>query len=361
MSQQLASLIERTDRVLAGLEDQAIAAMNKALERSYKELEKKLLTAYPKYTADEKPGLLANQRALLLFDELKTVLDQTQPQKQKNLEVIYDRVLTMASEEGITLSQELMSLRAGDSFQLSTAKVPVEVVAEAAKNAAQLVVGKDAAFKQEAKYIITQGLAMGQGGRKVARELRSRLGVTKRRAEGIARTEINRAQNEAAKANYKQNGIGYFQSIATADGRLCPYCGERNGNVYELEAGSIPWHVNCRCYAAPWSPHWEDLSLTDDKWVKDFREEGLEILGKQGGKPNKGPTYFERQAGLKTAPKPVWTAAKGYTADKAKLLGTDIPALASKVPEKAQSSSAKTASHDETFKYNGNPDEISEQ
>ena len=80
MSEALASLIARTDKVLEGLEDKAIAQMNLALVGVYKDLEKKLLASYPKYTTDAMPGLLANQRSLLLFDELKTVLGQTVPQ-----------------------------------------------------------------------------------------------------------------------------------------------------------------------------------------------------------------------------------------------------------------------------------------
>jgi SPP1 gp7 family putative phage head morphogenesis protein len=394
VSEAAASLIARTDKALAGLEADAIASMNLALTNSYLQLEKQLLAAYPNYTAAAQPNLLANQRALLLFDELKTVLSASSMDAVKPaLEKVYEKVLGAAAGEGTTLSDELMRLRGGDSFVTATGKVPIEAIAQAAKNAAELVVGKDQAFKAEARYLIIQGLATGAGGRKVAGQLRQRLGVSKGRAENIARTEINRAQNEAAKVNYKTNGIEYFQSIATADGRLCPYCGDRNGNVYRLDEASIPYHGGCRCYAAPFSPHWEDLGLTSNEWVKDFHDEGLALLEKQGGKANKGPTYFEKKAGMTTAPKPVWSPGKGYLVDKAKLLAADPfmlekaaaekakeQAVEEKKPTKAKKKSEKAPkvpkakakkeaqaiagnglkSHDETFEYNGNPDEIFE-
>lgn len=291
MSEALASLIARTDKSLEGLEDKAIAQMNLALADVYFQLEKKLLATYPKYTADAQPGLLSNQRALLLFDELKTVLGQTAPPGLKAaMEKSYEAILSTATQEGIALSDELMKLRAGDSFVTATAKIPIEVVGEAAKNAGALVVGKTDAFKSEARFIITQGLSTGVGGRKIAQQLRQRLGVTKGRAEAIARTEVNRAQSNAAKANYRANGLEYFQLIATADGRLCPYCGARNGNVYRHDEMQVPLHVNCRCYAAPFSPSWQEEGLTNDQWVKDFKEEGIDLLSKQGIKINNGPT-----------------------------------------------------------------------
>ena len=341
MSKELASLIARTDKSLNGLEDKAIAQMNMALLNLYKDLEKQLLATYPKYTSEAQPGLLANQRSLLLFNELKTVLGQAAPPGfQAVIEKLYDETLSTATAEGLTLSDELMKLRGGDSFVTSTAKIPIEVVAEAAKNAADLVVGKTQEFKTEAKYLITQGLATGAGGRKIATQLRQRLGVTKGRAEAIARTEVNRAQNNAAKANYKANGLDFFQLIATADGRLCPYCGDRNGGVYRLEDLQVPIHIFCRCYAAPFSPQWEDEGLTSDKWVRDFHDEGVAILAEKGVKLNKGPTYFERKAGMTTAPKPVWSPGAGWIADKQKLLGEDPVAIAQK---KAQATAKKKA------------------
>ena len=324
MSQKIISLVARTDKALAGLEDKAIQEMNLALIGAYKSLEKKLLATYPKYTSEAKPGLLANQRSLLLFDELKSVLGETLPKPiVKKLEQTYTDVLSAASEEGLTLSDELMKLRGGSDFVTATANVPIEVIAQAAKEAATLVVGKSNEFKKEARFLITQGLAMGAGGAKVARQLRQRLGVAKGRAEAIARTEINRAQNNAAKANYKANGIGYFQSIATADGRLCPYCGDRNGKVYRLDEAQIPYHVRCRCYAAPFSPEWQDEKLTSDKWIKDFYQEGVDILADKGVKLINGPTYFERKAGMNKAPKAVWSPKRGFITTKKKLLALD--------------------------------------
>lgn len=300
-------LIERTDAVMRGLEDAEIKRLNKSLDLAYKSLESELLKKWPKYSSESQPNLLPQQRSLLLLNELKTVIGVTNPGQLKEVESRFTEMLKTASAEGITLAQALSELRSDGGFVASTAKVPVEVVALAAKDAVKRLSKHSDKFKEEASVIVTQGLIQGWGGMRVAEQLRSRLGVVKGRAEVIARTEVLSAQNQASQQFYQKNGVEYIQVVATGDDRLCPVCGARNGNVYELGKIQIPFHPLCRCYGAPYRKEWAALGLTKDDAVVKAHDEGIKLLETSGRQPDNGLTPFEKAAGLTKPPEPYWS------------------------------------------------------
>ena len=69
----------------------------------------------------------------------------------------------------------------------------------------------------------------------------------------------------------------------------------------------VPTHPRCRCLKTPYSKSWQEKGITDDAFVKDFRDRTLDELRADGQKPNNGPTYWEKKAGLTTAPKAEWS------------------------------------------------------
>jgi SPP1 gp7 family putative phage head morphogenesis protein len=86
------------------------------------------------------------------------------------------------------------------------------------------------------------------------RDMRSRLGVVKSRAEAIVRTESLRAYNSASNQYYAANGIDLCMWYATSDDRSCPICNARAGRIYKRAEIKAPCHPRCRCYLAPWDP-----------------------------------------------------------------------------------------------------------
>lgn len=89
------------------------------------------------------------------------------------------------------------------------------------------------------------------------------------RLERLARTEIQRASNDAALSTYRANrdvlsGVMY---LATLDSRVCTVCQPRHEQVYPLddEGGHdgppIPQHPYCRCFYAPVPKTLEELGL----------------------------------------------------------------------------------------------------
>jgi SPP1 gp7 family putative phage head morphogenesis protein len=308
MSEAAASLISRTDRVLKDMEDAEVRRMNIALDGSYQQFERELLRKYPTYSAEAKPDLLGTQRGVLLTAELKDLLILINPEREQEITARYERLLQTASQEGTTLSDELIQLQAGEDFVKATATVPIEAVSFAAKDAVTRLKKHDDKFREEASIIIAQGLIQGQGARKVAGVLRQRLGVTKSRAETIARTEIISAQDSATRLNYKQNNIEYIVRIATQDSRVCGTCAARAGNVYPVDAAPAVIHPRDRCYNAPWLPEYEESDPKQNEWIKQHARDAQA----QTQEPlNYGLSPFEKAIGL-TLPKVLWNPQQGY-------------------------------------------------
>jgi SPP1 gp7 family putative phage head morphogenesis protein len=121
--------------------------------------------------------------------------------------------------------------------------------------------------------IIARALAKGASMADAAVMLREISGLAetyKDRMVVIARTEIQRAANDAAMANYTANGdvIKGVQWLATLDSRTCLRCAPRHNQVYPMVGGQVPsldrrppLHPRCRCFLAPVVKSYAELGL----------------------------------------------------------------------------------------------------
>lgn len=109
---------------------------------------------------------------------------------------------------------------------------------------------------------VTRSIVMGEHPTKLARKLVDELGVSQRNAVRILRTEVGQIQIAQQEANYKENGIEYYQIIREPG--ACKYCRQMgedsesiNGapkyKVSEMVPGvNAPlFHPNCRCSTIP--------------------------------------------------------------------------------------------------------------
>ena len=111
--------------------------------------------------------------------------------------------------------------------------------------------GEDA--KKEAKRIISEYYLRGSSIAEMRRELMKKVGgMTKHRAEMIARTETIRAYNTAAVNQYGRWGVKKWVWITAFDERTCDICANLDGQVFDLDAPRPPAHPLCRCSASPW-------------------------------------------------------------------------------------------------------------
>lgn len=104
---------------------------------------------------------------------------------------------------------------------------------------------------------LADGLVQGQNPRTIARKLSKSIGISRMRAERIARTEIIRAHAEGQLDAMEQLGVaevGVAVEWSTAgDDRVCEMCAPLEGVVFSIQEarGIIPRHPNCRCAHIP--------------------------------------------------------------------------------------------------------------
>ena len=292
------AIVERHDAALAKAEQRAIERVEKALDKSYRAMERDLLASYQKHGANT--DLLARQRALVIMDEIRQQSELLNPQQGETIQQDYEAMIKAAYQEGADLAGDL-AMALGDRRLMPFSEIPMDAVVAQARDGVRRLAGHGAAFASKASAVVEQGLIQGWGARRVGTALRAELGVTKSKAETIARTEVMSAYNSAAKARYKRGGIELGQWIATPSDRMCPTCGARNMRIFRMDDLLIPAHPRCRCTMLPVSTDWD----LDREFTDQYRNDLLKDLEDKGIDPNYGPSPFERAAGLSKAPEAV--------------------------------------------------------
>lgn len=104
---------------------------------------------------------------------------------------------------------------------------------------------------------LANGIVQGQNPKQIARVMvRNIDGLSKARANMIARTEIVHAHAEGQLDTFEELGedVGVLAEWSTAgDDRVCPQCSPLEGKTFTVEEarGLIPRHPNCRCAWIP--------------------------------------------------------------------------------------------------------------
>lgn len=117
--------------------------------------------------------------------------------------------------------------------------------------------GLGATIKKDMAQILTAGMANGQGPIEIARQMTAQLGIEKRRAERIARTEINNAHTNARmdQALDAQQNLG-LDSREMHISALSPTTRQshrdRHGTLHSVQAQRDWWsrdgnRINCKC------------------------------------------------------------------------------------------------------------------
>lgn len=121
-----------------------------------------------------------------------------------------------------------------------------------------------AATMQAVRSELIRGVAVGENPRRVAARIHQATGMSRHRAETIARTEMLDAMRGAERQRRIQNPvvIGWMW-IAALDARTCPSCAGMHGKVFPPEEPGPNDHPNGRCVAMPTTPSWADLGFPD--------------------------------------------------------------------------------------------------
>ncbi len=117
--------------------------------------------------------------------------------------------------------------------------------------------GVTAAMSQQMGRALADGVAKGQGPVTIAREMTKVVeGITRKRANVIARTEVIHAHAEGQLDSFDRLGVEELNVVAewsVADGTACAACLDMEGQTMTVDEarGLIPLHPNCRC---SWKP-----------------------------------------------------------------------------------------------------------
>jgi len=109
------------------------------------------------------------------------------------------------------------------------------------------------AMDQQISRELVDGLAQGKNPRVIARAINNRvdkIGIT--RARTLARTEVNRAQNEATLNRYQDYRVEMVELVVGPGPCPTGICDDHAG-IYKLvdAGGLVPLHPNCTCTWAP--------------------------------------------------------------------------------------------------------------
>jgi SPP1 gp7 family putative phage head morphogenesis protein len=118
-------------------------------------------------------------------------------------------------------------------------------------NGFSLVKNASNSLKKELLRNISTGMLEGWNPRKMGRELRKSVKISRHRAEMICRTETIRSYAQGSVNQYKKAGVHYWEWIASYDERTCPVCSSLDGKVFRVGEPQPPIHPNCRCSVAP--------------------------------------------------------------------------------------------------------------
>lgn len=307
MAVDLQKYISDADKALSALDEKTLARLRAILQKSYSNLEREIQKKWGKVLDDSsgQSRSFAEARARVLAQQLGETLNVLDSPMLSTL--MSDHVEKLVAYETSAASAIVVAFSPADAKNF---RIPIEKITNIVRNIGARLKRHSDDFRTAAENVLVNGAVNGHGFKKMARALKEAVGTTFRRAETVVRTESMNASDEVRRERYKASKIEYVQRIATQDKKVCGFCAARAGNVYKIDEAPQSLHPNDRCYNAPWKKEWQELGLISTDWVKkhadDARERSEDSL-------HYGVAPFEKYAGMKEPPQPIWTPYKGYT------------------------------------------------
>lgn len=136
------------------------------------------------------------------------------------------------------------------------------------------------ALERALRRTLGQTINLGWTLRQATKAFSALINQAQHVVERLIRTEMNRVQNEALIAAYKENGVSKYEYVAILDERtseICEYLDGRQFYVDEAEPGVNlpPMHPNCRSSTIPITPGTQKVDKDMEKldysqWAKFF-------------------------------------------------------------------------------------------
>ena len=246
-------LLEQYNLILKREEDRTIKVLNKALDRSFNRVVRRIRVWL------RTPNAPQVERDISILRALRGLVPAVNPSKTDEYDRVFHTVLRRSTDHGVDVADAMVGQMAGNRPRIDIS-IPLEATVAAAKQAHGYLRKHGERFAETSAEIISSGIAEGRSTQRMIDDMRDRLGVVKSRGDVIVRTESLRAYNQATNNYYAQNGVDMVLYYATADDRSCPICAPRGGQIYRRSDIRVPIHPRCRCYLAPWDA---DLAAID--------------------------------------------------------------------------------------------------
>lgn len=307
---QIEQILRQADRLLKGHEDAAVKVIDRHVRKALVDLEARLrrLDEQSKDLRRVSDVTKREAQARLLIAQLETALaafDMGQP--GTGVPDAIEKAILKSQRTGVEMADSL--LQKYDESSIVRGAVDLEAVAAATANVKDRLSRRGTVFGQKAEDLIVSSLIRGEGPRRRSRQLAEETGILLYEAERIMRTESIRALDSRARDTYARNGIKLIQVLATLDVRVCGWCANRHGNVYQVDECPIPQHPNCRCAAMPVRLDWLENGIIN---IEDLRNSKATVLARTKDKLRTGASPAEKFDGKDPA-KPVWLVPKGGT------------------------------------------------
>jgi SPP1 gp7 family putative phage head morphogenesis protein len=223
---------------------------------------KKALTALNRLRRDiisrlsQNPTEFQSNRLSLMLSDIEILINDT---FQGIIATLRSDAVNLARNE-IDTHSEIIRRSTGVSLIAPSDAALVAVVEQSAINPAGAnladTLRKLSAKKQkEVIRAITDGVALGDSGQKIAASVADNLAhLTRRQVETVVRTSVNHLSSVARGALYEGNRelIDGYKWVATLDGRTTLICASRDGEVYQVGLGPMPpAHWGCRSTTVP--------------------------------------------------------------------------------------------------------------
>lgn len=255
---------------MAYWQDRMTAAQQRLLNKSRKEIERKLR----KYYVNLSKQLIADYEALYdkvllkkaageaispatLYQMDKFWALQAQTRERLNKYGAYQQsLLSKVFEVFYQRSYNSISLKGVNAFKTldeGAVKQMLESVWTAdGKSWSQRIWNNTALLQQSLEEGLIECVAAGNKTSQLKKVLQNRFGVSYNRADVLVRTELAHIQTEAAKQRYSDYGIEQVEIWADPDERTCEVCGQLHKKKYPVGAKvPIPAHPRCRCCIVP--------------------------------------------------------------------------------------------------------------
>jgi len=118
-----------------------------------------------------------------------------------------------------------------------------------------LIKSVDDRYFNEIQEVVFRGARQGLTAKDIAKNIAARSGVSKRRAELIARDQVNKFNGQLNQLRQQEVGVTRYRWRTSLDERVRSSHQDREGKIFSWDKppsdGNPGEPINCRCYAEP--------------------------------------------------------------------------------------------------------------